>query len=81
MAHEFKELVLDGHNYPTWALNINISLAFRRILFALSLPPKREAVFLETYKFPSPIHHLESPPLRLDVEICDGGGVSVFRLH
>jgi hypothetical protein len=22
MAHEFDELILDGHNYPTWALDV-----------------------------------------------------------
>jgi hypothetical protein len=40
MAHEFEELIPDGHNYPTWALDIKISLAFHRILPAL-----------ETFKF------------------------------
>jgi hypothetical protein len=39
MAHEFEELALDGHNYPTWALDIKISLTFQEILPALS-PPK-----------------------------------------
>jgi hypothetical protein len=28
MAREFEELVLDGHNYPTWVLDVKISLAF-----------------------------------------------------
>jgi hypothetical protein len=36
MPHEFEELTLDGHNYPTWALDIKISLAFHGILPALS---------------------------------------------
>jgi hypothetical protein len=36
MAHEFEELSLDGHNYPTWALDVKISLAFRGILPRLS---------------------------------------------
>jgi hypothetical protein len=51
MAHEFKELVLDGHNYPTWTLDIKISLAFRGILHALSPPKDREVAFLDTYKY------------------------------
>jgi hypothetical protein len=51
MAHEFEELVLDGHNYPTWALDVKISLAFWGILPALSPPADREAAFLDTYKY------------------------------
>jgi hypothetical protein len=27
MAREFKELTLDGHNYPTWMMDVKISLA------------------------------------------------------
>jgi hypothetical protein len=51
MAHEFKELVLDEHNYPTWALYVKIGLTFHGILPALSTPAEREATFLETNKF------------------------------
>jgi hypothetical protein len=51
MAREFEELVLDGHNYPTWALDVKISLTFRGILPALSSPKDREAAFLVTYKY------------------------------
>jgi hypothetical protein len=29
MSHKFKELILDGHNYPTWVLDVKISLTFR----------------------------------------------------
>jgi hypothetical protein len=29
MARKFEELALDGHNYPTWAMDIKISLVFR----------------------------------------------------
>jgi hypothetical protein len=47
-----KSLVaLSGHNYPTWALDVKISLAFRGILPALSSPEKREVTFLDTYKY------------------------------
>jgi hypothetical protein len=48
MAREFDELALDGHNYPTWALHIKISLAFHRIMAALTPPAEREATFLDT---------------------------------
>jgi hypothetical protein len=27
MTREYEELALDGHNYPTWALDIKISMA------------------------------------------------------
>jgi hypothetical protein len=51
MAHEFEELILDRHNYPTWALDVKISLTFRGILPALSPPVESEVAFLKTYKF------------------------------
>jgi hypothetical protein len=35
MTHEFEELVLDGHNYPTWAMDVKISLAFRGMYEAI----------------------------------------------
>jgi hypothetical protein len=40
MTHEFKELVLDGHNYPTWAMNVKISLVLCGLYEAI-LPLKR----------------------------------------
>jgi hypothetical protein len=53
MAHEFDESALDGHNYPTWALDVKISLPFREIMTALTPPAEREreATFLDTYKY------------------------------
>jgi hypothetical protein len=42
MAREFDELVLDEHNYPTWAMDVKISLAFRGIMTALTPPAERE---------------------------------------
>jgi hypothetical protein len=51
MACEFEELSLDGHNYPTWALDVKISLAFCGILSALTSPAEREEAFLYTYKY------------------------------
>jgi hypothetical protein len=51
MAHEFEELALDEHNYPIWALDVKISLAFQEILSARSSPEEREATFLDTYKY------------------------------
>jgi hypothetical protein len=51
MAHKFEELAFDGHNYPTWVLDVKISLAFREILSDLTPPAEREAAFLDTYKY------------------------------
>jgi hypothetical protein len=54
MARKFDELALDGHNYPTWALDVKISLTFHGIMAALT-PRQREASFL----VPGTIHHSE----------------------
>jgi hypothetical protein len=35
MAREFEELVLDGHNYPTWAMDVKISLTLREMYEAI----------------------------------------------
>jgi hypothetical protein len=35
MAHEFEELALDGHNYPTWAMDVKISLTLRGMYEAI----------------------------------------------
>jgi gag-polypeptide of LTR copia-type len=51
MAHEFDQLALDGHNYPTWALDVKISLASRGLTLALSPPGERPAAFLEMHKY------------------------------
>jgi hypothetical protein len=51
MACEFEEFALDGHNYPTWTLDVKISLAFWEILPALSPPANQDAAFLDTFKY------------------------------
>jgi hypothetical protein len=51
MAHKFEELAIDGHNNPTWALDVKIRLTFCGILPALSPHVNREAVFLDIYKY------------------------------
>jgi hypothetical protein len=38
MAHQFKELALDEHNYLTWALDVKINLPFCGILAAIGPP-------------------------------------------
>ena len=42
-AKEFEELALNGHNYPTWAMDIKISLASHGIARAIqATPPGRK---------------------------------------
>jgi hypothetical protein len=42
---------LDGHNYPTWAVDVRISLALRGIYEAI-LPPERRIVpLLDPFKY------------------------------
>jgi hypothetical protein len=65
MAHEFNELALAGQNYPTWAMDIKISLTFRGIMVALTLAEReRERGSIFGYlQVPCTIHHSEpSPP-------------------
>jgi hypothetical protein len=63
MAREFDELALDGHNYPTWALDIKISLVFRGMA-ALTPLAERERGNISGYlQVPGTIHHPQpSPP-------------------
>jgi hypothetical protein len=42
MAREFEELVLDGHNYPTFAMDVKIRLVFRGIYEAIIPPADRQ---------------------------------------
>jgi hypothetical protein len=41
MTHEFEELALDGYNYPTWAIDVKISLTFRGMYEAIVSPTDR----------------------------------------
>jgi hypothetical protein len=45
MTLKFEELVLDGHNYPIWAMDAKISLALRWVYEAI-LPPEERTVSL-----------------------------------
>jgi hypothetical protein len=51
MTREFEELVLDGHNYPTWAMDVKISLALRGMYEAIIPPADRNVPLLEPYKY------------------------------
>jgi hypothetical protein len=51
MTHEFKELVLDRHNYPIWTIDVKISLALCGV-YETILPPKARIVpLLESFKY------------------------------
>jgi hypothetical protein len=51
MAHEFEELVLDGHNYPTFAMDVKIRLAFRGIYEAIIPPADRQQELSPTHQY------------------------------
>jgi hypothetical protein len=51
MTHEFKKLVLDGHNYPSWAMNVKISLALRGVYEAILPPEERTVPLLDPFKY------------------------------
>jgi hypothetical protein len=48
MTREFEELALDGNNYPTWAMNIKISLALLGMYEAIVPPIEITVSLLET---------------------------------
>ena len=43
---EFDLLALDGHNYPTWAVDVKVSLASRG-LYRVVLPPEEGVTQLD----------------------------------
>ena len=51
MTREFEELALDGHNYPTWAMDVKISLALRGIIHALTPPVEWKVPLSEQFKY------------------------------
>jgi hypothetical protein len=46
MTHEFEELALDGHNYPTCAMDVKISLALRGVYEEILSPEDRTVRYL-----------------------------------
>jgi hypothetical protein len=51
MAHELEELALDGHNYPTWVIDIKISLAFRGMYETIVPPADRQQELPHTHQY------------------------------
>jgi hypothetical protein len=50
MTREFKKLAIDGHNYPTWAMDVKISLEVRGMYEAIVPPAERIVPLLDPYK-------------------------------
>jgi hypothetical protein len=51
MTREFEELALDGHSYPTWAMDVKISLELRGMNEAIVPPAERIVPLLESFKY------------------------------
>jgi hypothetical protein len=51
MAHEFEGLALDGHNCPTWEMDVKISLGLRVTYEAITPPDERQQELPPTYKY------------------------------
>jgi hypothetical protein len=51
MTREFEKLTLDGHNYPTWAMYVKISLALRGMYEAIVPPDERIVQLLDSCKY------------------------------
>jgi hypothetical protein len=51
MTREFKEHDLDGHNYPTWAMDVKITLSLWGMHEAITPPVERQHELLLTYKY------------------------------
>jgi hypothetical protein len=68
MAHKFEKLALDGHNYPTWAMDVKISLALRGMYEAITPPTERQQELLPTYQYNALyiIRHHIHPNLKSD---------------
>jgi hypothetical protein len=68
MDREFEELALDGHNYPTWAMDVNISLTLRGMYEAIVTPVDRQQELPLTHKYNVLyiIRHHIHPDLKLE---------------
>jgi hypothetical protein len=51
MTREFEEFALDGHNYPTWAMDVKISLALRGVYEAILISEERTVPLLDPFKY------------------------------
>jgi hypothetical protein len=51
MTREFKKLVIYGHDYPTWVMDIKISLALRGMYKLITPLVERQQELLPTYQY------------------------------
>jgi hypothetical protein len=51
MTREFKELALDGHNYPAWVMDVKISLTFTGMYEAIVPPAERQQEWPPTHQY------------------------------
>jgi hypothetical protein len=51
MACGFEELALDEHNYPTWTMDVKISLSLRGMYEAIVSPIDRQQKLPPTHKY------------------------------
>jgi hypothetical protein len=51
MTYKFEKLALDEHNYPTWAMNVKISLALCGVYEAILPPEERIVPLLDPFKY------------------------------
>jgi hypothetical protein len=68
MSREFEELALDGHNYPTWVMDVKISLTLRGMYEAIVPPADREHELPPTHQYNALyiIRHHIHPDLKLE---------------
>jgi hypothetical protein len=63
MTRKFEVLALDGHNYPTWTMNVKINLALRGIHEAIVPPADRQQELPPIHKYNALYiirHHIHS---------------------
>ena len=48
---EFSELTLDGHNFPTWVMDLKVSLSLRGIYKAIDTPKQGDAPLSQPSKY------------------------------
>jgi hypothetical protein len=68
MSREFEELALDGHNYPTWVMDVKISLTLRGMYDAIVSLADREHELPPTHQYNALyiIRHHIHPNLKLE---------------
>jgi hypothetical protein len=49
--HEFTELAHDGSNFPTWALDLKVSLSLRGLYLAITTPQEGVAHLADNFNY------------------------------